>query len=123
MGEMRRDFTFIDDLVEAVTLLLDRPPSIGEPVTFEGGADTLSPVAPWRVVNLAGGQPAPLLEFVEAIEAALGRKAERILLPMQPGDVRETFADYRLLEALTGYRPQTPISVGVPAFVEWYRSR
>jgi UDP-glucuronate 4-epimerase len=80
-------------------------------------------VAPWRVVNIAGGQPVPLLEFVEAIEVALGQRAKRILLPMQPGDVRETFADHRLLEALTGYRPQTPLSVGVPAFVEWYLSR
>jgi UDP-glucuronate 4-epimerase len=123
MGEMRRDFTFIDDLVEAITRLLDRSPAIGKPVTFEGGADTLSPVAPWRVVNIAGGQPVPLLEFVEAIEVALGQRAKRILLPMQPGDVRETFADHRLLEALTGYRPQTPLSVGVPAFVEWYLSR
>jgi UDP-glucuronate 4-epimerase len=123
MGEMRRDFTFIDDVVEAITRLVDRSPAIGEPVTFEDGVDTLSPVAPWRVVNIAGGQAVPLLEFVEAIEAALGRRAERILLPMQPGDVRETFADHRLLEALTGYRPQTPLSVGVPVFVEWYLSR
>jgi UDP-glucuronate 4-epimerase len=123
MGEMRRDFTFIDDLVEAITRLLDRPPAIGKPVTFDGGTDTLSPVAPWRAVNIAGGKPVPLLEFVEAIEAVLGRRAERILLPMQPGDVRETFADHRLLEALIGYRPQTPLSVGVPAFVEWYLSR
>jgi UDP-glucuronate 4-epimerase len=123
MGEMRRDFTFIDDLVEAITRLLDRSPAIGKPVAFEGGTDTLSPVAPWRVVNIAGGQPVPLLEFVEAIEVALGQRAKRILLPMQPGDVRETFADHRLLEALTGYRPQTPLSVGVPAFVEWYLSR
>jgi UDP-glucuronate 4-epimerase len=123
MGEMRRDFTFIDDLVEAITRLLDRPPGIGKPVTFDGGTDTLSPVAPWRAVNIAGGKPVPLLEFVEAIEMALGQRAKRILLPMQPGDVRETFADHRLLEALTGYRPQTPLSVGVAAFVEWYRSR
>jgi UDP-glucuronate 4-epimerase len=123
MGKMRRDFTFIDDLVEAIMLLLDRSPTVGVPVTFEGGADTLSPVAPWRVVNIAGGQSVRLLDFVEAIEAALGRRAERTLLPMQPGDVRETIADHRLLEALTGYRPQTPLSVGVPAFVEWYRSK
>ena len=123
MGEMRRDFTYIDDLVEAIMRLLDRSPAIGKPVTFEGGVDTLSPVAPWRVVNIAGGQPVALLEFVEAIEEALGQRAERIMLPMQPGDVRETFADHRLLEALTGYRPQTPLSVGVPAFVEWYLSR
>jgi UDP-glucuronate 4-epimerase len=92
LGKMRRDFTFVDDLVEAIARLLVRSPAVGEPVTFAGGVDTLSPVAPWRVVNIAGGQPVPLLEFVEAIEAALGRPAERIMLPMQPGDVRETFA-------------------------------
>jgi UDP-glucuronate 4-epimerase len=123
MGQMRRDFTYVDDLVEAITRLSAQAPVIGRPVTFEGGVDTLSPVAPWRVVNIAGGQPVPLLDFVEAVEAALGRRADRRLLPMQPGDVRETFADHRLLEALTGYRPQTPLSVGVPAFVEWYQSR
>jgi UDP-glucuronate 4-epimerase len=120
---MRRDFTYIDDLVEAIMRLLNRAPAIGKPVWFEGGVDALSPVAPWRVVNIAGGQPVALLEFVEAIETALGRRAEKIMLPMQPGDVRETFADHRLLEALTGYRPLTPLSVGVPAFVEWYLSR
>jgi UDP-glucuronate 4-epimerase len=120
MGEMRRDFTYIDDLVEAIVRLVDLPPEIGRPVSFEGGVDTLSPVAPWRVVNIAGGQPTGLLEFVEAIEAALGRPAQKIMLPMQPGDVRATFADHRLLEALTGHRPQIPISIGVPAFVEWY---
>jgi UDP-glucuronate 4-epimerase len=121
-GEMRRDFTYIDDLVESIVRLADVVPEKGNPVVGDGVADSLSPVAPWRVVNIAGGQPAGLLEFVEAIEKALGRPAEKIMLPMQPGDVRETFADHRLLEALTGYRPSIPIGVGVPAFVDWYRA-
>jgi UDP-glucuronate 4-epimerase len=85
-------------------------------------ADTLSPVAPWRVVNIAGGSPVDLMDFVAAIETALGRPVARTMLPMQPGDVRETFADHRLLEALTGYRPTTPIGEGVGAFVAWFRA-
>lgn len=119
-GEMKRDFTYVDDLVEAIVRLIDRAPVKGAPVRADGITDTLSPVAPWRVVNIAGGTPIGLLDFVEAIEAALGREAKRNLLPMQPGDIRETFADPRLLEALTGYRPSTPVSVGVTAFVAWY---
>ncbi|MEP9351372.1 NAD-dependent epimerase/dehydratase family protein [Xanthobacter sp. KR7-225] len=121
MGQMRRDFTYVDDIVEAVVRLAGVPPVVGQPAAAQGVEDSLSPVAPWRAVNIGGGQPVGLLDFVEAIEAALGRPAEKLLLPMQPGDVRETFADPRLLEALTGYRPQTPLAVGVPAFVAWYR--
>jgi len=119
-GEMKRDFTYVDDLVEAIVRLTDRAPVKGDPVLADGVVDTLSPVAPWRAVNIAGGTTVGLLEFVEAIEAALGRKAMRNMLPMQPGDVRETFADPRLLGALTGYRPSTPVAEGVPAFVKWY---
>ena len=121
-GEMRRDFTYVDDLVEAVVRLAEVVPERGRPAGTGEVADTLSPVAPWRVVNIAGGQPVDLMDFVAAIEAALGRPVERTLLPMQPGDVRQTFADHRLLEALTGYRPATPIGAGVAAFVEWYRA-
>lgn len=121
-GEMRRDFTYVDDLVEAVLRLAEVVPERGAPVATGAVADTLSPVAPWRVVNIAGGQPVDLMDFVAAIEAALGRPVARTMLPMQPGDVRETFADHRLLEALTGYRPTTPIGDGVAAFVAWYRS-
>lgn len=117
-GNMRRDFTYIDDLVEAIRRLGDRVPMVGAAV--EG--DSLSPVAPWRVVNIAGGHPVGLLRFVEAIEAALGKRAERILAPMQPGDPGETYANPSLLEALTGYVPVTDIEAGVRAFVDWYRS-
>ncbi len=119
-GRMKRDFTFVDDLIEAVVRLVDRPPVLGAAVSGEGVVDSLSPVAPWRTINIAGGTSVGLLEFVEAIEAALGRPAIRNMLAMQPGDVRETFADHRLLEALTGYRPETPVGEGVKAFVGWY---
>lgn len=120
-GRMQRDFTYIDDLVEAIARLMDAIPEAGRPVTAEGIADSLSPVAPWRSVNIGAGQPAGLMEFIATIEDVLGRQAEKILLPMQPGDVEQTFADARLLEALTGYRPTTGIDKGVRAFVEWYR--
>ncbi|MCZ0737138.1 NAD-dependent epimerase/dehydratase family protein [Phreatobacter sp. AB_2022a] len=119
-GDMRRDFTYVDDLVEAVVRLVDRAPRQGAPVMVEDGADSLSPVAPWRAVNIAGGMPVGLQDFVAAIEHATGRRAERILLPMQPGDIRETHADHRLLAALTGYRPATPVAEGVRHFVDWY---
>ncbi|MEJ1157544.1 NAD-dependent epimerase [Prosthecomicrobium sp. N25] len=122
MGEMKRDFTYIDDLVEAIVRLVDNAPVKGDPVSADGVVDTLSPAAPWRVVNIAGGTPVKLMDFVTCVEQATGRTAEKIMLPIQKGDVRETFADHRLLEALTGYRPSTPVDVGVPAFVEWYRS-
>ncbi len=119
-GEMQRDFTYIDDLVEGIVRLMDAVPEKGRPVNAEV-ADSLSPVAPWRVVNIAGGQPVGLMPFIEAIEACLGTSAEKVMLPMQKGDVRETWAAAELLQALTGYTPQTPVAEGVRAFVAWYR--
>lgn len=121
-GKMRRDFTYIDDLVEAVVRLIDTPPVEGSPVAVEGGQDSLSPVAPWRVVNIAGGQPVELTDFIAALEQAMGKAAEKRLLPMQPGDVRETHAAPELLRALTGKVPETPVAVGIGRFVEWYRA-
>ncbi|MFS8038157.1 NAD-dependent epimerase/dehydratase family protein [Xanthobacter sp. AM11] len=118
-GAMKRDFTYIDDLVEGVMRLIPCVPVKGQRVVADGVSDSLSPVAPHRVVNIAGGTCVGLMEFVEAIEAAMGRPAQKVLLPMQPGDVRETLADYHLLEALTGFRPATPVGEGVAAFVEW----
>ena len=119
-GDMRRDFTYIDDLVESVARLIDVPPVKGQPV--EGGTDSLSPVAPWRTVNIGGGQPVQLLDFVAAVESALGREATKRMLPMQPGDVVSTFADPSLLKALTGYQPSTDYAQGVAEFVRWYRA-
>ncbi len=118
-GKMKRDFTYIDDLVEAIDRLVDCAPVTGEPVSDR---DSLSPVGPFRIVNIAGGEPRGLLDFVETIETSLDQRAQRKLLPMQMGDVTETFADHRLLEQLTGFRPATPLSEGVDAFVHWYRS-
>jgi UDP-glucuronate 4-epimerase len=117
-GKMRRDFTYIDDLVEAVTRLIDAAPIAGEPVASV--PDSLSPAAPFRVVNIAGGQPVDLLEFIEIIERHLGREAKKVMLPMQAGDVTATFADASLLNALTGYVPTTSVDIGVKAFIDWF---
>ena len=122
-GRMRRDFTYIDDLVRGIAGLIDAaPPAPGDRADWqEVPGDTLSPVAPYRVVNIGNSEPVPLLDFVEAIEAAAGREAIRNYLPMQPGDVPATWADASLLQALTGYRPETPVAEGVARFVAWYR--
>jgi len=119
-GRMRRDFTYVADLVEAICRLIPLSPREGEPLAT--ATDTLSPAAPWRVVNIAGGNPVGLLDFVETVENALGRKAIRNMLPMQKGDVVETFADASLLQALSGFLPSVTVEEGVRAFVDWYRS-
>lgn len=120
-GEMYRDFTYVDDLVHAIRLLIDVPPP---PPDRRGQAiegDTLSPVAPWRVVNIGNSDKVRLLDFVEALQAELGKPAIRNYLPMQPGDVPATWADCSLLQRLTGYRPYTPFREGIARFVRWYR--
>jgi UDP-glucuronate 4-epimerase len=119
-GRMERDFTYVGDLVEAIARLIATPPERGRPVG-PPGLDSLSPAAPFRTVNIGTGRPVGLLDFVAVIEAAVGKPAIRRLMPMQPGDVPRTFAGVGLLEALTGYRPATPIDEGVQAFVDWYR--
>lgn len=116
-GDMRRDFTYVDDLVTGIVRLMDAVPG-AVPV---GDMDSLSPVAPYRVVNIGNGSPVSLDDFIAAIEAATGARATRNLLPMQPGDVPATWADARLIEALTGPLPRTDIRDGVARFVEWYR--
>ena len=121
-GDMKRDFTYIDDLVEAIRLLIDVPPV--RPAEGEGvpKGDSLSPVAPWRVVNIGNSNAVQLTDFIDAIEDATGRKAERNLMPMQAGDVPVTWADAELLRTLTGYEPRTNVRSGVKMFVNWYRS-
>lgn len=121
-GRMQRDFTHVDDLVEGIVRLMETPPEAGRPVATAGVADSLSPVAPWRVVNIGGGRPVTLIDFVDTIERHLGRTADRRLLPMPRGDVADTHADAGLLEALTGFVPQIGIDEGVRSFVEWYRT-
>lgn len=119
-GRQQRDFTYIDDLVEAMLRLADCVPEPGRPVAAPGVTDTLSPVAPFRTVNIAGGNPVGLMDYIEAIERLLGREAVKTMMPMQPGDVRRTTASPALLEALTGYVPDTPIETGLKRFVDWY---
>ena len=115
-GDMARDFTYVDDLAEAVVRLADAVPG-KDPV--EG--DSLSPVAPWRVVNIGHGEPVKLMDYIAEFERAMGKPAILNLLPMQQGDVLATEASAELLRRLTGYAPSTPVSVGVPEFVRWYR--
>lgn len=103
-GRMQRDFTYIDDAVEGIVRLLDLPPPGGH-----------------RVLNLGNSDPAPLESLIGLLEAALGRQAQRELLPMQPGDVPSTYADMRAMQALTGFSPGTPLADGIARFVAWFR--
>ncbi len=120
-GNMSRDFTYIDDLVEAMLRLLNHAPPLVEGRRPPLAADSLSPVAPWRVVNLGNETPVGLMDFVAAIEAATGLRAECNFMEMQQGDVPVTFADTALLLRLTGFAPKTPVKEGVKAFIAWYR--
>jgi len=119
-GDMYRDFTYIDDLVRGIRLLIDAVPERPHDAIVPEG-DSLSPVAPYRVVNIGNSDKVKLLDFIEAIEDVLGKKAIRNYMPMQMGDVAATWADASLLQSLTGYRPQTNFRDGIARFVDWYR--
>ena len=120
-GKMTRDFTYIGDLVEAMSRLASQaPPQVEGRAPLIAG-DSLSPVAPWRVVNIGNETPIALMDFVAAIEAATGLRAKCNFMDMQQGDVPVTFADTALLSRLTGFRPKTPLTDGVKSFVAWYR--
>jgi UDP-glucuronate 4-epimerase len=119
-GNMYRDFTYVDDLVRAIRLLIDVVPERPSDGTVPEG-DSLSPVAPFRIVNIGNSDKVRLLDFIESIEDCLGKRAIRNYMPMQVGDVPATWADQRLLERLTGYRPQTDFRVGIARFVAWFR--
>ncbi|GGG78683.1 UDP-glucuronate 5-epimerase [Salipiger pallidus] len=119
-GDMKRDFTYISDLVEAISLLMPIIPSAPADGVVPDG-DSLSPVAPHRVVNIGNSEAVALTDFIDAIETSIGRKADRNLMPMQAGDVPATWADSKLLKTLTGYAPKTSVRSGVQAFVDWYR--
>lgn len=119
-GDMYRDFTYVDDLVRAIRLLIDAVPERpADSVVPEG--DSLSPVAPFRIVNIGNSDKVRLLDFIDAIEDCLGKKAIRNYMPMQMGDVPATWADASLLQQLTGYCPQTDFRDGIARFVEWFR--
>ena len=119
-GRHRRDFTYVDDIVEGVVRVLDRPAQ-PNPAFDASQPDPGSSSAPWRVYNIGNSRPVELLDYIGAIERATGRKAEMILKPLQPGDVPDTMADVEALERDTGYRPSTTVETGVARFVEWYR--
>lgn len=120
-GDMYRDFTYVDDLVRAIRLLIDAVPERPASPADIAEGDSLSPAAPFRIVNIGNNDKVRLLDFVDAIEASLGIKAIRNYMPMQMGDVPATWADASLLERLTGYRPATDFRDGINAFVQWYR--
>ena len=119
-GRMLRDFTYIDDIVEGIVRTLDRP-ATPDPAFDAARPDPACSNAPYRVFNIGNASPVPLMEFIEAIEKALGKTARKNFLPMQDGDVPATSADVSALAAWTGFSPGTPVDVGVQRFVDWYR--
>jgi UDP-glucuronate 4-epimerase len=119
-GNHRRDFTYIDDIVTGVTKVVDKPAQADSKWSSEN-PDSGTSAAPYRVYNIGNNTPVHLLHFIEALEDALGKKAIKNLLPMQPGDVPDTYADVSDLIAEFDYKPDTPIDVGVKAFVAWYQ--
>ena len=120
-GDMYRDFTYVDDLVRAIKLLIDVPPERPANKTDIEEGDSLSPVAPYRIVNIGNSDKVRLLDFIDAIEECLGMPAKRNYMPMQMGDVPATWADASLLTRLTGYRPQTNFKDGIAQFIGWFR--
>ncbi len=121
-GKMQRDFTFVSDLVEGIVRLIDAVPPSPDAKQEPIKGDSLSPVAPWRVVNIGNGDTVELMDYIKALEAALGIKAKKNMMDMQQGDVPATLASNDLLKALTGFTPSTPVQDGVAAFVAWYKS-
>ena len=119
-GHHTRDFTYVDDIVEGVIRTLDRVPG-PDPAYDPLNPTPASSTAPYRVYNIGNHQPVQLLRYIEVLEECLGRKAERNLLPLQPGDVPDTYADVSALQRDTGYSPSTSIETGVRRFVDWYR--
>ena len=121
-GEMTRDFTYIDDLVNGIRLLMDEIPqnNFSSPSTLSK-SDNKSPVAPFRIVNIGNAKPEKLLDLISGVEKALGKKAKKNLMPMQAGDVPSTHADITLLTELTTYQPTISLSVGIKKFIRWYR--
>jgi UDP-glucuronate 4-epimerase len=119
-GRMVRDFTYIDDIVEGVVRVLDRPPTANSGWNAADPAPSTSS-APWRILNIGNNRKVELMDYIRAIEDALGTKAKLDLLPMQPGDVAATDANTLALQELTGFKPATSVNEGVKRFLEWYR--
>jgi UDP-glucuronate 4-epimerase len=119
-GDMRRDFTYVDDVVESVARLVDHP-ATPDPAWDPAAPDPGTSDAPWRVYNIGNHTPVELMRLIEILETALGREARKAYLPMQPGDVQATYADVEDLHREVGFTPATPIEEGVQRFVDWYR--
>jgi UDP-glucuronate 4-epimerase len=120
-GKMRRDFTYIDDIAEGVVRVLDRPPQ-ANPEFNKQTPDPATSWAPYRVFNIGNNQPVELMDYIEALELAMGKTAKKNFLPLQDGDVPATYADTSELKRITGFSPAMPVTEGVRLFVEWYRS-
>jgi len=120
-GKHTRDFTYVDDIAEGVIRAADQP-TVRDASWRSDEPDPATSSAPWRVFNIGNGKPVQLLRYIEVLEQELGKKAEMNLLPLQPGDVPDTSADVQALVDAVGYKPDTPVEVGVKRFVEWYRS-
>tara|TARA_B100001057_G_scaffold501248_1_gene622482 strand:- start:19492 stop:20499 length:1008 start_codon:yes stop_codon:yes gene_type:complete len=119
-GKHRRDFTYIDDIVEGIVRVLDKPASSN--IDWSGEEpDSGTSLSPWRIYNIGNNSPVELMDYIEAIETAVGMKAEKELLPLQQGDVPDTYADVDDLVKEFGYKPSTSVKVGVKSFVDWYR--
>jgi UDP-glucuronate 4-epimerase len=121
-GRHTRDFTYVEDIVQGVIRTSDQP-AAANPAWNSGRPSPATSNTPWRIFNIGNNNPVPLTDYVDALEQALGRKASREYLPLQPGDVPDTFADVGALERAVGYRPATPVQEGVRRFAEWYLSR
>jgi UDP-glucuronate 4-epimerase len=119
-GHHKRDFTYIDDIVEGVVRVLDQIAQ-PDPQWDSSHPNPATSHAPFRLYNIGSNRPIELLRYIEVLEQCLGRTVQKIMLPMQPGDVADTFADVRELVEDVGYQPSTPIEVGVRKFVDWYR--
>ena len=119
-GKMYRDFTYIDDIVKGISLLINKPPSIKQKNKFKN--DTLSTVAPFRILNIGNTKKIYLLNFIRQIEKELGKKAIRNYMPLQKGDVKQTLSDTSLLKKLTNYNPKTNYKTGIKNFINWYKN-
>ena len=117
-GDMKRDFTYIDDIVDGVIRVLDKPPQ-AQPI--EGLKASCGTSTPYKIYNIGNNRPVALMEFIELLESCVGKKAKKNLLPMQPGDLPVTCADIDDLARDVGFRPSTPLEKGIPLFVQWYR--
>ena len=120
-GNMARDFTYIDDIVEGVIRVADKP-ATPNPAPSAAGSDPTYSTAPYRIFNIGNSQPTPLMDYIEAIESALGEVAQKNYMPMQPGDVPSTSANTDELNAWVGFKPDTELCIGVARFAKWYRS-